>query len=402
MASFNNSHCSADATAGEPYFITSDSTKPFPNTQAYCNDRTATTYFPHSVGEKKYYAKYNLTTNFCTQNYWDVDGNKVPCAMGIYQSNRCCNGKYDCSDPSMAKSIDNNTSWCTGQNACIDPVTYDDAASWCIAHYGKPVPTCNTLLPPDKFSVEPVADSTATPPDFMCDALFVGTDGVCAVGDNIKTFDACRRYCRNPATNSQGCVNLVNAFCERHPDDELCGCVAAQRDVDKAAASGEYVDATGLVACFDSRCIADMAYKSPEQYERAVACPNVCQQVVDLTTSGAYSPIYVDNVRFSQHCTDLTQQTQLKQQQANAIHNVPPPPSASEAAAADAEAADPLKKANDDIRKYVFPAAIAVGCYFALFLLAVVLLFVALSARSRRRGGPPPPPPSLPPPSNKV
>ena len=67
MASFNNSHCSPEAAAGTPYFITSDSTKPFPTLQAYCNDRTATTYFPHSIGEKKLYEKYYLTTNFCTR-----------------------------------------------------------------------------------------------------------------------------------------------------------------------------------------------------------------------------------------------------------------------------------------------------------------------------------------------
>lgn len=390
-ASFNHSYCSKEAAAGtdSAYYITTEKlpSSAGKDTQLWCTEQTQNNYFPHGKGaykakgsKRSAWDSSGNKTNYCTQNYWDVAGNKVPCAMGIYQSNRCCNGKYDCTDAGLAKNAGGVADWCTGANMCADPVSYDDAAAWCIQHYNKPVPACNVLYG-DVATKTPKPDTAATTPNFMCDALFVGSGGICTAGDNIKTLDACVAYCRNSATNSPACDTLVRAFCERYPGNELCGCVAAQKDVDAAVANGAYVDAHSLVACFDKRCVADVAYKTTDQRVQSQQCPSVCQQVVNLATSGDYSPLNVDNVTFSQHCTDLVQRTELQQQQANAAANVPEPPPLPEVA----PLIDPADLAQHEIRKYVYPAAIAAGCYVALFVIGLVVLASLSSPRLKSK-----------------
>lgn len=267
----------------------------------------------------------------CFQNYW-ADDNKVPCALGYYTSAECCHKE-----------------WCT------QPILYSDAYSWCNANYNQPSTLCQT-----RAGENPEANPSGETPKEVCDNLFVGSNGFCALGDNIATVQECIDYCSGDMNGAQ-CLSLMQNFCNKYPTHEKCGCLQATKPT---LTSDQQFDPDSLVACYTATCTTDVAYKSPTMQGYLKNCPNVCAQVIDLTTTGSYSPILVDNVKMVQNCpsSDVLKFQQILK---NAENNTPPP---------NPIILPPDTSAQDQLKTILMPTALVCGVIIIIFISLVVAL----------------------------
>lgn len=359
------SKCTSDAKKGKVSShrnSTGHGTHTDPYSQDYCNGETQKGNIPTSKGTFDYAGDLRDSHNVCTQTYWDLN-NRVPCALGAYTSNECCLPKM-----------------------CSDPLSYNDAYLWCKAHHDQttPMPPCNVVDPGDiqkggKAPARKPPPNDALSPRQLCDDLFTGDPGgICRSGDNIKLVPECLKYCMDPKTNNAACVQLVESYCARYPDDaELCGCVIGletfARD-NKTTTGSSPIQPELLVGCFDTACVRDTAYKTPAmQTTYAQNCPNVCVEVMKATTTGAYSPLMISEPKFEQECS--ADYYKFQQVKLNATDNAPAPipfyPPVEDTGAS----------AREDVRRYVGPAVIAVGVYVVAW---AVGLGVAGVLRRRR------------------